>query len=57
MFQSDPVLVLNGDSFYDLDLADFWHFHRVVDAGGSMALAEMEDTRRYGRALRRSPME
>jgi len=50
LFQSDPVLVLNGDSFYDLDLADFWKFHRAVNAAGSLALTEVEDTRRYGRA-------
>ena len=51
LFESDPVLVLNGDSFCDLDLEDFWQFHRVVDAAGSLALTEMDDTRRYGRAL------
>ena len=49
--QSDPVLVLNGDSFCDLDLEDFWRFHRVPAAVGSLALTEMDDTRRYGRVL------
>jgi NDP-sugar pyrophosphorylase family protein len=51
LLESDPVLVLNGDSFCDLDLKDFWHFHRVRVAVGSLALTEMGDTRRYGRVL------
>jgi len=51
LFESDPVLVLNGDSFCDLDLKEFWHFHRILEAVGSLALTEMDDTRRYGRVL------
>jgi len=51
LLESDPVLVLNGDSFCDLDLNDFWHFYRVRVAVGSLALTEMGDTRRYGRVL------
>ena len=51
LLSSDPVLVLNGDSFCDLDLEDFWRFHRVPAAVGSLALTEMDDTRRYGRVL------
>jgi len=51
LLESDPVLVLNGDSFCDLDLEDFWLFHRAVRAVGSLALTEMDDTRRYGRVL------
>ena len=48
---SDPVLVLNGDSFCDLDIDDFLHFHRSASAAGSMTMTEMSDTRRYGRAF------
>jgi NDP-sugar pyrophosphorylase family protein len=51
MLWSDPVLVLNGDSFCDLDIDDFLHFHRSASAAGSMTLTEMSDTRRYGLAL------
>jgi len=51
LFRSDPVLVLNGDSFCDLDLGEFWKFHRAANAAGSLALTEVQDTRRYGRAL------
>lgn len=54
LLESDPVLVLNGDSFCDVDLQEFWHFHRVRVAVGSLALAEMDDTRRYGRVLMES---
>jgi NDP-sugar pyrophosphorylase family protein len=51
LLESDPVLVLNGDSYCSVDLGDFWEFHRVVDAAGSVALTEVQDTRRYGRAV------
>jgi NDP-sugar pyrophosphorylase family protein len=44
------VLVFNGDSICNLDLADFWQFHRLSGAAGSIALVEVDDTRRYGRA-------
>ena len=47
---SDPVLVLNGDSFCDFHLDDFLHFHRNAGAAGSMILTQMSDTQRYGRA-------
>jgi NDP-sugar pyrophosphorylase family protein len=48
---SDPLLVLNGDSFCDFDLDDFLHFHRAAGAAGSMILTRVNDTRRYGRAV------
>jgi len=51
LLRSDPVLVLNGDSFCDLDFGEFWKFHHLVGATGSLALREVADTRRYGRVL------
>jgi NDP-sugar pyrophosphorylase family protein len=51
MLRSDPVLLLNGDSFCDFDVDDFLHFHRNAGAAASMILTEMSDTRRYGRAV------
>lgn len=45
---SDPVLVLNGDSFCDLDLCRFAEEHGRHDALASMALAEVADVSRYG---------
>jgi NDP-sugar pyrophosphorylase family protein len=49
--RSDPVLVLNGDSYCDLDLRGFLAFHREVGAAGSLALVEMTDKGRFGRAM------
>ncbi len=46
---SDPVLAVNGDSFCDADLGAFWRWHRDQRAPASMLLAEVPDTRRFGR--------
>jgi len=42
------VLVLNGDSFAEVDLKAFWKWHRARGAAASLALAKLPDTRRYG---------
>ncbi len=47
--ESDPFLVLNGDSFYDADLGEFFKAHQARAAAASLVLAEVPDTRRYGR--------
>ncbi|MBI3611415.1 MAG: nucleotidyltransferase family protein [Nitrospirae bacterium] len=49
LLPSDPVLVLNGDSFCDLDLNAFWNWHRAHAARATLALVQVSDTRRYGR--------
>jgi NDP-sugar pyrophosphorylase family protein len=41
-------LVMNGDSFLDLDLTAFITFHRATGALASMALTPVEDNSRYG---------
>ena len=48
-FYSDPVLVLNGDSFCDVDLGQFLRVHQARRAPASLVLAEVPDTRRFGR--------
>lgn len=45
----DPLLVMNGDSYYQLDLAAFWACHQARPARATMALARVPDTRRFGR--------
>jgi histidinol-phosphate phosphatase family protein len=47
--ESDPVLVMNGDSYCNIDLNAFcdWHYQR--QAMVSMALARVAQTQRYGR--------
>jgi D-glycero-alpha-D-manno-heptose 1-phosphate guanylyltransferase len=46
---TDTILVLNGDTFADLDLPAFLAAHRKAGRPLSLALAEVEDTARYGR--------
>ncbi len=46
---SDPVLIINGDSFVDADLCQFFEHHRAAKAVGSILCAEVEDAGRYGR--------
>jgi NDP-sugar pyrophosphorylase family protein len=47
--RSDPVLVMNGDSFTDADLCAFVDCHGAANARGSVLCAEVEDAGRYGR--------
>ncbi|MDP7548337.1 MAG: sugar phosphate nucleotidyltransferase [Alphaproteobacteria bacterium] len=52
--ESDPVLIMNGDSFIDADLCGFLAAHEQSGAEASLLCAEIEDTTRYGR-LQLSP--
>ena len=45
---SDPVLVMNGDSFCAADLSDFWNWHRARGSKATMLLVQVPDTQRYG---------
>jgi len=47
-FDSELVLVLNGDSYCDVDLKQFERWHRVQRAAASIVLAEVEDISRFG---------
>ncbi len=47
--QSDPVMVMNGDSFFAADLCDFVAAHRVDGSGASILCAPVDDTARFGR--------
>ncbi len=48
-FQSDSILVLNGDSFCKADLSSFWAWHCQQGAVASLLLVNSPDTKRYGR--------
>lgn len=48
-FATEQVMILNGDSFCELDLAAFWKAHLERRLPASMVLRYEEDTRRYGR--------
>ncbi|SFM08939.1 sugar phosphate nucleotidyltransferase [Rugamonas rubra] len=43
-----PFLLLNGDSFVDVDLAALRALHRRASSGLTLALAEVDDAARYG---------
>ena len=47
--RSDPVLIMNGDSFTDADLCAFVDRHSAAKARGSVLCAEVDDAGRYGR--------
>jgi NDP-sugar pyrophosphorylase family protein len=47
--QGDTILLLNGDSYCEVDLHAFLRFHISRQAGVSLALARVADTSRFGR--------
>jgi D-glycero-alpha-D-manno-heptose 1-phosphate guanylyltransferase len=46
--QASDFLVMNGDSFLELDFSQFIRFHREHDGLISMAVRRVSDTTRYG---------
>lgn len=42
------VIVLNGDTFFDVDLNDFYNYHHLYPATVSLALKSMTNFERYG---------
>ncbi len=48
-FRSDPILVVNGDTFVDGDLAELVARHRQTMADATMLCVEVPDAGRYGR--------
>jgi D-glycero-alpha-D-manno-heptose 1-phosphate guanylyltransferase len=48
LLESDPVLVMNGDSYCDLDLNAFLSWHGQKEAVASVALVHLQDTARFG---------
>ncbi|MBI2822669.1 MAG: nucleotidyltransferase family protein, partial [Acidobacteria bacterium] len=47
-FNSDPVLVMNGDSYCEVDLADLLAWHQTRGATGTLVLVRAADPERYG---------
>lgn len=45
---TDDVLILNGDTLFDIDIQKFEHFHALKKGVLSVSLREMEDVSRYG---------
>ncbi len=48
LFESDPVLVMNGDSFCDVNLSSFWDWHCRHGASASMVLVAATDVKQSG---------
>jgi NDP-sugar pyrophosphorylase family protein len=49
LIQSDQALVMNGDSFCEVDLNALYRWHRQCGARGTMVVSWMSNTDRYGR--------
>ncbi|MBC8339730.1 MAG: nucleotidyltransferase family protein [Rhodospirillales bacterium] len=47
--KTDPVLVMNGDSFFAADLGAFVESHRAGGTDASILCAPVENTQRFGR--------
>jgi NDP-sugar pyrophosphorylase family protein len=47
---SDSVLIMNGDSFCEVNLRTFWAWHSERNANATLVLAKILDPTRYGRA-------
>lgn len=45
---NENILVLNGDSFFDVDLNSFYQKHSETKAKASIALRKVKDAGRYG---------
>jgi len=48
LLKSDPVLVMNGDSFCQVNLRNFWVWHCKLGANATMVLAKGSNTAHYG---------
>jgi len=48
LLKSDPVLVMNGDSYCDANLAALWNWHRDRRSLGTLLLAQVLNAERYG---------
>ncbi|MFA5181818.1 MAG: nucleotidyltransferase family protein [Syntrophales bacterium] len=49
LLNSGSILIMNGDSYCQYDLGEFWSFHEQNEAVASILLTFVSDTNRYGR--------
>jgi D-glycero-alpha-D-manno-heptose 1-phosphate guanylyltransferase len=49
--EDDEVLVMNGDSFFEVDAFRFYELHHESKADVSLALRSVDDASRYGKIL------
>ena len=48
LITSDTVLVMNGDSYFDMDLREFREWYCERKAHAALSLTKVPDTKRYG---------
>jgi NDP-sugar pyrophosphorylase family protein len=48
LIESETLLVMNGDSFCDIDLGHFYHWHIARHAQASIVLVSVSDSGRFG---------
>src|SRR5262249_35269405 len=51
LFRTETLLLLNGDSYCEADLADFGEFHAVGRSEASLVLARVTDVARFGQVI------
>ncbi len=49
LLTTDPVLVMNGDSYCHTDLSPFYDWFQTKGGSAGLLLAQVTDTRRYGK--------
>ena len=48
LLKSESVLVMNGDSFVDANLRDFWIWHCALGVDATVMVVKVQDSGRYG---------
>jgi D-glycero-alpha-D-manno-heptose 1-phosphate guanylyltransferase len=49
LLRSEQIMILNGDSFCQVDLNAFWNFHMEKKSAATMLLVEVADTSSFGK--------
>lgn len=44
----DDIMVLNGDTYFDINFKEFEHYHKNMKSDYTLALRKVEDVSRYG---------
>lgn len=47
-FDSNPILVMNGDSYCNVNFDDLWQFHKRKKANASMVITSVSNPSRFG---------
>jgi D-glycero-alpha-D-manno-heptose 1-phosphate guanylyltransferase len=51
LFNSNPVLVMNGDSYCDANIREFWFWHGRRQSNATLLLTKIFDTERFGQVM------